>query len=115
VELNVLKRGPYTTLLQLAQVPKQDWGSSPNMRIQLYHDTKSAEVVAYQHQSRFHGAYEYPNKRMRARDEKEQLNRFLGEYLSLCLAVGMSPDPLNLPMMEASSNTFGEDSGDKAQ
>jgi uncharacterized protein YqiB (DUF1249 family) len=115
VELNVLKRGPYTTLLQLAQVPKQDWGSSPNMRIQLYHDTKSAEVVAYQHQSRFHGAYEYPNKRMRARDEKEQLNRFLGEYLSLCLAVGMSPDPLNLPMVEASSNTFGEDSGDKAQ
>lgn len=115
VELNVLKRGPYTTLLQLAQVPKQDWGSSPNMRIQLYHDTKSAEVVAYQHQSRFHGAYEYPNKRMRARDEKEQLNRFLGEYLSLCLAVGMSPDPLNLPMTEASSNTFGEDSGDKAQ
>ena len=115
VELNVLKRGPYTTLLQLAQVPKQDWGSSPNMRIQLYHDTKSAEVVAYQHQSRFHGAYEYPNKRMRARDEKEQLNRFLGEYLSLCLAVGMSPDPLNLPMMESSSNTFGEDSGDKAQ
>jgi uncharacterized protein YqiB (DUF1249 family) len=115
VELNVLKRGPYTTLLQLAQVPKQDWDSSPNMRIQLYHDTKSAEVVAYQHQSRFHGAYEYPNKRMRARDEKEQLNRFLGEYLSLCLAVGMSPDPLNLPMMEASSNTFGEDSGDKAQ
>jgi uncharacterized protein YqiB (DUF1249 family) len=115
VELNVLKRGPYTTLLQLAQVPKQDWGSSPNMQIQLYHDTKSAEVVAYQHQSRFHGAYEYPNKRMRARDEKEQLNRFLGEYLSLCLAVGMSPDPLNLPMVEASSNTFGEDSGDKAQ
>jgi len=115
VELNVLKRGPYTTLLQLAQVPKQDWGSSPNMRIQLYHDTKSAEVVAYQHQSRFHGAYEYPNKRMRARDEKEQLNRFLGEYLSLCLAVGMSPDPLNLPMVEASSNAFGEESGDKAQ
>lgn len=92
VELTVLKRGPYTTLLQLTQVPKQDWGSSPNMKIQLYHDTKSAEVVAYQHQSRFHGAYEYPNKRMRARDEKEQLNRFLGEYLALCLAVGMSSD-----------------------
>ncbi len=97
VELTVLKRGPYTTLLQLTQVPKQDWGSSPNMKIQLYHDTKSAEVVAYQHQSRFHGAYEYPNRRMRARDEKEQLNRFLGEYLALCLAVGMSTDSLDLP------------------
>jgi uncharacterized protein YqiB (DUF1249 family) len=30
---------------------------------------------------------------MRARDEKEQLNRFLGEYLALCLAIGMSADP----------------------
>jgi len=34
---------------------------------------------------------------MRARDEKEQLNRFLGEYLALCLAVGMSTDSLDLP------------------
>jgi hypothetical protein len=65
-------------------------------------------VVAYQHQSRFHGAYEYPNKRMRARDEKEQLNRFLGEYLSLCLAVGMSPEGMTLP------NTIGDsDNSDK--
>ena len=93
VELSVVERGPYTTTVQLTQVPKQDWGSSPNMKIQMYHDTKSAEVVAYQHESRFHGAYEYPNKRMRARDEKEQLNRFLGEYLALCLAIGMSADP----------------------
>ena len=104
VELTVLKRGPYTTLLQLTQVPKQDWGSSPNMKIQLYHDTKSAEVVAYQHQSRFHGAYEYPNKRMRARDEKEQLNRFLGEYLALCLAVGMSTDSIPVFDTNASSH-----------
>ena len=49
-------------------------------------------MVSYQHESRFYGAYEYPNKRMRARDEKEQLNRFLGEYLALCLAIGMSAD-----------------------
>ena len=27
VELTVLKRGPYTTMLQLTQVPKQDWGA----------------------------------------------------------------------------------------
>ena len=84
------------------------------MRIQLYHDAKSAEVVAYQHQSRFHGAYEYPNKRMRARDEKEQLNRFLGEYLSLCLAVGMSPDPVNLPMLSSAAKPLSDESGNKA-
>ena len=79
-------------------------GNEPEHEDSLYHDTKSAEVVAYQHQSRFHGAYEYPNRRMRARDEKEQLNRFLGEYLALCLAVGMSADTLELPNARSSSS-----------
>ncbi len=98
VVLAVLERGPYTTLLHLAQHPRQNWGSSPNMRIRLYHDAKSAEVVEYQHENRFHGAYEYPNKRMRQRDEKVQLNKFLGEYLSLCLAIGMTIDEIDLPV-----------------
>ena len=111
----MLKRGPYTTLLQLAQVPKQDWGSSPNMRIQLYHDTKSAEVVAYQHRSRFHGAYEYPNKRMRARDERATQPVPWRIFVPVFGRGHEFPTTLNLPMVEASSNAFGEDSGDKAQ
>ena len=102
VELSVLKRGPYTTLLQLTQVPKQDWGTSPNMKIQLYHDTKSAEVVAYQHQSRFHGAYEYPNRRMR-RMKKNSSTDFWVSILP-CLAVGMSTDTLELPNARSSSS-----------
>ena len=57
------------------------------MRIRMYHDAKSAEVVEYQHQNRFHGSYEVPNRRMRQRDEKAQLNQFR-EYLRYCLAVG---------------------------
>lgn len=98
VELEVVERGPYTTLLQLTQRPTQKWGSSPNMRIRLYHDAKSAEVVAYQQQNRFHSTYKYPNRRMHQPDEKVQLNRFLSEYLSLCLAIGMTSDPVELPI-----------------
>ena len=94
--IKVLERSPYTTCLHLIQQPKLNWGSSPNMRIRMYHDTSSAEVVEYQHENRFHGHYEYPNQRMRHPDEKVQLNRFLGEYLSLCLAIGGVTEPVKL-------------------
>jgi hypothetical protein len=94
--IKVLERSPYTTFLHLIQQPKLNWGSSPNMRIRMYHDTSSAEVVEYQHENRFHGHYEYPNQRMRHPDEKVQLNRFLGEYLSLCLAIGGLTEPVKL-------------------
>jgi uncharacterized protein YqiB (DUF1249 family) len=94
--IKVLERSPYTTFLHLIQQPKLNWGSSPNMRIRMYHDTSSAEVVEYQHENRFHGHYEYPNQRMRHPDEKVQLNRFLGEYLSLCLAIGGVTEPVKL-------------------
>ena len=94
VELRVVERSRYTTLIQLVQKPQLSWGRSPNMRIRMYHDAKSAEVVEYQHQNRFHGSYEMPNRRMRQRDEKAQLNQFLGEYLRYCLAVGGALDAL---------------------
>lgn len=94
VELRVVERSRYTTLIQLVQRPQLSWGRSPNMRIRMYHDAKSAEVVEYQHQNRFHGSYEMPNRRMRQRDEKAQLNQFLGEYLRYCLAVGGAIDAL---------------------
>ena len=97
VELQVLERSRYTTLIQLVQRPQLSWGRSPNMHIRMYHDAKSAEVVEYQHQNRFHGSYEIPNRRMRQRNEKAQLNQFLGEYLRYCLAVGGALDvPLKL-------------------
>ena len=92
VELHVLERSRYTSLIRLRQLPELSWGRSPNLKIRLYHDTKSAEVVEYQSQNRFHGVYEYPNSRMRQRDEKAQINTFLGEYLAICMAHGASLD-----------------------
>jgi uncharacterized protein YqiB (DUF1249 family) len=41
--------------------------------------------------------YQYPNASMYQRDEKAQQNRYLGEWLSLCLSHGHSLDnPLNI-------------------
>jgi hypothetical protein len=98
VVIKALERSPYTTLLYLSQQPKLNWGSSPNMRIRMYHDSSSAEVIEYQHENRFHGHYEYPNQRMRHPDEKVQLNRFLSEYLSLCLTIGGVVEPVKLTL-----------------
>ena len=98
VVIKALERSPYTTLLYLSQQPELNWGSSPNMRIRMYHDSSSAEVIEYQHENRFHGHYEYPNQRMRHPDEKVQLNRFLSEYLSLCLTIGGVVEPVKLTL-----------------
>ena len=72
--------------------PEQTWGGTPTIQIRVYHDAKSAEVAEIQNQNRFYGVYEYPNDRMRQRDEKAQINRFLGEFLTLCLEHGASAD-----------------------
>jgi uncharacterized protein YqiB (DUF1249 family) len=62
------------------------------MLIRLYHDAQSAEVVEVRNETRFKEVYEYPNPRMRARDEKAQVNRFLGEYLAMCLRYGLAAE-----------------------
>ncbi|MEO0442849.1 MAG: DUF1249 domain-containing protein [Pseudomonadota bacterium] len=56
--------------------------------VRLYHDATLAEVIAWQGQRRFQPRHEYPNPQMYQRDEKAQLNTFLGELLSFCLEKG---------------------------
>ena len=87
--IEVLERSPYTTLLKVTQLPEAPWGVDPVLKIRLYHDARSAEVIEYQKQKRFDAAYRYPNPQMRQKDEKAQVNRFLSEFLSHCLANGV--------------------------
>jgi uncharacterized protein YqiB (DUF1249 family) len=96
----VEERAPYTTTLA---VQFKGGGSAwhplirpPALRLRLYHDCQTAEVLAYQGQDRFEARYAYPNAQMRLPDEKAQLNAFLGEYLALCLAQGIDAEPLSL-------------------
>lgn len=61
-----------------------------NMAVRLYHDVNMAEVFACNHQANRLASYDYPNESMFQPDEKAQQNRFLGEWLGLCLRHGMT-------------------------
>jgi uncharacterized protein YqiB (DUF1249 family) len=88
VRMSVIERCPYTTLVELTQciAPGLAAVPSPRLKVRLYHDAQSAEVIEFQNARRFAAVYPYPNAEMRQPDEKAQVNRFLGEYLMLCLA-----------------------------
>ena len=67
----------------------------PQMLVRIYHDANTAEVVAYQNHRHFKASYPVPNSHMYQVDEKDQLNRFLTEWLNLCLQKGVSNDEVN--------------------
>ena len=90
VELSVVERGPYTTLVELRQLPDAPWNPRPRMRVRLYHDARSAEVVECHGARHFRPVYDYPNQHMHLPDEKAQVNRFLTEFLSMCLRHGVA-------------------------
>ncbi|HSG88988.1 MAG TPA: DUF1249 domain-containing protein [Pseudomonadales bacterium] len=94
----VTERCPYTSTVavqfEAGEGPWHEMLPAPRLTVRLYHDAQTAEVTAYQGQDRFHGRYEYPNVEMRQPDEKAQLNRFLGEYLALCLSHGREAVPV---------------------
>ena len=93
VRMEVLERSPYTTLIRLSQHPDVPWNHRARMIVRLYHDARSAEVVEYQGKKHFlRAVYDYPNEDMRQPDEKAQINRFLGEYLSHCLSHGVAAE-----------------------
>ena len=103
VRMSVLERCPYTSLIELVECAA-DAGKAyaiprPRLRVRLYHDAKTAEVVEFQNGRRFAAIYPYPNAEMRQPDEKAQINRFLGEYLSLCLIHGAA---IEQPLLVAS-------------
>lgn len=90
VRLQVLERGPFTTVLALLHLGAGGDTAKPTFKIRVYHDARSAEVFEYQRQTRFSAVYDYPNPRMRQRDEKAQVNLFLGEVLAHCLRFGVA-------------------------
>lgn len=88
LSLEVILACPYTTTLQVRQELSLPWLPVPRLEVQVYHDARMAEVVSAQHARRFRSIYPYPNAHMHQPDEKAQLNLFLGEWLSHCLACG---------------------------
>ena len=96
VILRVVERHKYTTVIELRQENAPGTSEDvPETRlgVRLYHDAKAAEVITFQDQRRFRAVYGYPNRQMRHPDEKAQINCFLGEFLRMCIAHGISLEP----------------------
>jgi uncharacterized protein YqiB (DUF1249 family) len=92
--LEVLESCPYTTTLCVRQEHSLPWLPVPQLQVRVYHDARMAEVVSAENERRLHTRYPYPNAAMHQPDEKSQLNLFLGEWLSHCLACGHEPQPV---------------------
>lgn len=93
--LRVIERSPYTTTLELSRTAldtSSNWLKMPKLTLRMYHDAKLAEVLAWEGHKRLRPRYDYPNQAMYQNDEKYQLNRFLGEWLTVCLEHGLSAD-----------------------
>ncbi|MGB2130544.1 MAG: DUF1249 domain-containing protein [Marinobacterium sp.] len=90
VRLEVDERFTYTTSVVVSQQYENAsaWLESPRLVVRLYHDARVAEVICTRQRRQLAGVYAYPNQQMRYPDEKAQLNIFLGEWLSHCLAHG---------------------------
>ena len=94
LKLSVLEQSPYTTTLKITQATLMSWLPMPELKVQVYHDARMAEVVEARYAKRLHGRYDYPNKHMHQPDEKTQLNRFLAEWLSHGLQFGHVPETI---------------------
>ena len=89
VEISVIESFKYTTTLEIVQKPNVGkWLSNPTMLVRVYHDASTAEVTSYQFHRNFKPKYSLPNSKMYHRDEKSQINKFLGEWLTHCLEAG---------------------------
>ncbi|WP_420808042.1 DUF1249 domain-containing protein [Aeromonas cavernicola] len=91
-ELTISADSRFTSQVLLSQHnPELPDYLQTRIEIRLYHDVRMAEVCAAQQISRLKPRYDYPNKEMHQRDEKEQVNLFLAEWLKFCLRHGTSP------------------------
>ncbi|MBV7414167.1 DUF1249 domain-containing protein [Aeromonas encheleia] len=90
-QLTVSGESRFTSQVILAQHnPELASYLQARIEIRLYHDVRMAEVCAAQQISMLQPRYDYPNKKMHHRDEKEQVNLFLADWLKFCLKHGTS-------------------------
>ncbi|WP_122080736.1 DUF1249 family protein [Vibrio coralliirubri] len=93
-QLTVNEVTKYTTLIDICQSDAIPVFPLPKMSVRLYHDARVAEVCASGDFSRVKAKYDYPNTKLLQKDEKFQLNKFLGEWLTFCLKTGISRTPI---------------------
>ncbi|MCR9422842.1 DUF1249 family protein [Vibrio sp. RM-69-4] len=93
-QLQVLEVTKYTTLVEICQSDDVSVFPLPSMSVRLYHDARVSEVCASARINQIKARYDYPNEQMMQKDEKAQINRFLGDWLTFCLKYGISRAPI---------------------
>ena len=83
-ELKVTEVSRYTDKFSLQQcathLPK---AIAMNIEFRAYHDAQMVEVLSFQNQSRIRANNPYPNPQLHQKDEKEQINNLLKDWLNL--------------------------------
>ena len=101
LNIEVVERCPYTVTLVVTGMQRDaGWAAMPPLTVRAYHDARMAEVTACAGRRNPQPRYEYPNRGMFQPDEKEQWNRFLGEWLSYCLQHGHAIEGTVVPSCE---------------
>jgi hypothetical protein len=91
-EVHIDDCAKYTTDISIKQTSTiSDYLPELDLSVRLYHDAKVAEVVHHDFHQRIKPSYGYPNPNMHHKDEKYQLNAFLGDWLMACLESGRVP------------------------
>jgi len=87
IRIEILDQNPYTTTIHIRQsmAAGQPWVCDLLMKVRLYHDARVAEVIAYQGAYALQSFYPYPNPKMFQPYEKRRVNKFLAEWLHLCI------------------------------
>jgi uncharacterized protein YqiB (DUF1249 family) len=94
VDIQVTERFKYTTTLLLLKqahaIPAPM--DRVELTVRMYSDARMAEVVSVSQGTQLAGVYRYPNERMYQIDEKQQVNRYLAEWLGHLLTHGTVRD-----------------------
>lgn len=90
LELLILERCRYTTMVELSKPFTIDgeWLPDLSMQLRIYHDANVVEVTAYQGCHRIPARYQVESHARHHKDDKRQINFLLHDLLLYCLRLG---------------------------
>lgn len=90
LELLILERCRYTTMVELGKPFRIDgeWLPDLAMQLRVYHDARVVEVAAYQGCRQIPARYQVEGHGRYHRDDKRQINLLLHDLLLYCLRLG---------------------------
>lgn len=90
LELLILERCRYTTMVSLSKPFNIDgeWLPDLSMQLRVYHDARVVEVAAYQGCYRIPSRYQVQSQGRHHKDDKRQINFLLHDLFLYCIRLG---------------------------